>query len=335
MVNPGWSHQASPFHVGEIAIQERVGVRTKMEAQGRRVIRDYLTKQHREFFAQLPFLIAGTIDAQGRPWASILVGEPGFLSTPDERTLQVSSKPLFGDPIAQTLIEGSDIGLLGIQPSTRRRNRLNGIVGVIAPEGFAVHVRQSFGNCPQYIQARTVELREGAEKTATLSPIHTLKTFSKPEQDMIAAADTFFIATAFRGDAANPIQGVDVSHRGGKPGFVLLDDDRTLTFPDFSGNLHFNTIGNLLLNPRAGLLFIDFEHGDLLYLTGTAETIWDSDEIRAFAGAERLIQFQVAEGYRVEGSLPLRWSSPDYSPFLDRTGSWDCSDPGSGRQVEL
>jgi uncharacterized protein len=323
MINPGWSRQESPFHAGEIAIQERAGVRDKMEAQGRRVIRDYLTEQHREFFAQLPFLITGTIDAQGRPWASILVDEPGFLSTPDERTLQVSSRPLFGDPITQTLAEGSDIGLLGIQLSTRRRNRMNGIVGAITPEGFSVRVRQSFGNCPQYIQARTVELSEGAKQADTPLPIHTLKTFSKPEQYMIAAADTFFIATAFCSDAANSIQGVDVSHRGGKPGFVRLDDQRTLTFPDFSGNLHFNTIGNLLLNPRAGLLFIDFEHGDLLYLTGTAETIWDPDEIRAFAGAERLIRFQVAEGYRVEGSLPLRWSSPDYSPFLDRTGSWE------------
>jgi uncharacterized protein len=325
MVNPGWSRQESPFHAGEIAIQERVGVRTKMEAQGRRVIRDYLTEQHREFFAQLPFLIAGTIDAQGRPWASILVGEPGFLSTPDECTLQASSRPLFGNPIAQTLTEGSDIGLLGIQLSTRRRNRMNGTVAAITPEGFAVRVRQSFGNCPQYIQARTVELSKGAKQADTPLPIHTLKTFSKPEQDMIAAADTFFIATAFRGDTANTVQGVDVSHRGGKPGFVRLDDRRTLTFPDFSGNLHFNTIGNLLLNPNAGLLFIDFDCGDLLYLTGSAETIWDPNEVRAFAGAERLIRFQVAEGYRVEGSLPLRWSSPDYSPFLDRTGSWKIS----------
>jgi uncharacterized protein len=326
MVNPGWSYSESPFHAGEIAIQERAGVRDKMEAQGRRVIRDYLTEQHREFFAQLPFLIAGTIDAQGRPWASILVGEPGFLSTPDERTLQISSRPLFGDPIAQTLTEGSEIGLLGIQPSTRRRNRLNGVVAALTPKGFAVQVRQSFGNCPQYIQARTVELSKDTKKAAAPPPVRTLKTFSKPEQDMIAAADTFFIATAFRGDVANSIQGVDVSHRGGKPGFVRLDDRRTLTFPDFSGNLHFNTIGNLLLNPSAGLLFIDFDRGDLLYLTGTAETIWDPDEIRTFAGAERLIRFQVAEGYRVEGSLPLRWSRPDYSPFLERTGSWETLD---------
>ncbi len=90
MLNPGWSHSESPFHAGEITAQERVGVRAKMEAQGRRVIRDYLTEQHQQFYTQLPFLIVGTVDINGHPWASILVGKPGFLSTPDERTLQVS-----------------------------------------------------------------------------------------------------------------------------------------------------------------------------------------------------------------------------------------------------
>lgn len=311
-----------------------MGVRSRIEAQGRRVIRDYLTEQHREFYAQLPFLIAGTVDAKDRPWASILVGEPGFLSTPDNRTLQVTTQPLFGDPLTETLVGGADIGLLGIELSTRRRNRMNGIVTTITPDGFAIQVGQSFGNCPQYIQARTIGRTDEVGNLTRSKPIDLSESFGKLEQSMIAAADTFFIATAFQGNESNPIQGVDVSHRGGKPGFVRLDDNRTLTFPDFAGNLHFNTIGNLLLDPRAGLLFMDFGscfvapctyRGDLLYLTGSAEVIWESDEIRAFAGAERLIRFHLSEGCRVEGSLPLRWSEPDYSPFLDRTGSWGTS----------
>ncbi|MBD3884972.1 pyridoxamine 5'-phosphate oxidase family protein [Phormidium tenue FACHB-886] len=323
MTNLGWSRRQSPFHAGEIAMQERLGVRTRIEAQGRRFIRDYLTEQHRQFFAQLPFLIAGTVDAMGRPWASILVGEPGFLTTPDERTLQVASKPLFGDPLTETLVEGADIGLLGIELSTRRRNRMNGTITAIASSGFSIQVEQSFGNCPKYIQARTVELTGNTEDWTAPKPISSNQSLEDLERRMIAAADTFFIATAFRSDPANPVQGVDVSHRGGKPGFVQLSDNHTLTFPDFAGNLHFNTVGNLLLDPHAGLLFIDFERGDLLYLTGTAEVIWDSDQLRAFAGAERLIRFQIAEGRRVQGNLPLHWSKPDYSPFLDRTGSWE------------
>ena len=157
MVDLGWSHQESPFHAGEIAIQERVGVRDRIEVQGRRIIRDYLTEQHRQFFAQLPFLIVGTIDRHSHLWASILVGRSGFLTTPDARTLQVTTQPLAGDPIAETLRAGGAIGLLGIELATRRRNRLNGAVGMVDATGFIVRVGQSFGNCPQYIQARTVE----------------------------------------------------------------------------------------------------------------------------------------------------------------------------------
>ena len=320
MVNPGWLYRESPFHAGEMAIQEQLGVRTKMEAQGRRLIRDYLTEQHRQFFAQLPFLIVGTVD-KGRPWASILVGEPGFLSTPDDRTLQVTTKTLFGDPLTETLVAGAEIGLLGIELPTRRRNRMNGTVKAVTANGFAIGVGQSFGNCPQYIQARTLQLTDGLGDPTVPKPKASIEALGASERAMITAADTFFIATAFLSDESNPVQGVDVSHRGGKSGFVRVDDNRTLTFPDFTGNFHFNTIGNLLLNPRAGLLFLDFAQGSLLYLTGTAEVIWD-DEIRAFTGAERLIRFYVAEGHWVEGSLPWRWSNPDYSPFLDRTGSW-------------
>lgn len=321
MVSQGWSHQESPFHAGEIAIQKRLGVQTKMEAQGRRVIRDYLPEQHQQFYAQLSFLIAGTVDPQGRLWASILVGAPGFLSTPDQRTLQVTTRPLFGDPLAKTLATGIDIGLLGIELSTRRRNRINGTIIAITPDGFAIRVGQSFGNCPQYIQAR-IDLTGSIDDFTAPKPLSLVETLGTLERAIITTTDTFFIATAFQGNQSNLVQGVDVSHRGGKPGFVRVDDDQTLIFPDFAGNNHFNTLGNLMLNPRAGLLFIDFERGDLLYLTGTAEVIWEGDQLDTFVGAERLLRFHLYEGHRVEG-IPLRWSNPDYSPFLDRTGSWE------------
>jgi predicted pyridoxine 5'-phosphate oxidase superfamily flavin-nucleotide-binding protein len=153
-------------------------------------------------------------------------------------------------------------------------------------------------------------------------PIHTLTTLGDAERRAIATADTFFIATAYLDNAAGAARGVDVSHRGGNPGFVHIDGD-TLTVPDFAGNGHFNTFGNIEVNPRAGLLFIDFEQGNLLYLTGRAEVIWDGDpEIAAYAGAERLFKFHLTQGIRVEGSLPLTWSTPEYSRFLAETGPW-------------
>jgi len=321
-INHGWSPIESPFHSGERAVQERLGVRTKLEEVGRRVIRDYLPEQHRQFFAQLPFLIAGTVDQQSRPWASILVGSPGFLSTPDQYTLKVSSLPLFGDPLTETLLDGIDIGLLGIELPTRRRNRLNGKVISIASDSFTIQVGQSFGNCPQYIQARSFELTDNTDNFPASKTLSQFESLGDLERQIITSSDTFFIATAFKGNESEKVQGVDVSHRGGKPGFVRIDNNKTLSFPDFAGNLHFNTIGNLLLNPHAGLLFIDFVAGHLLYLTGRAEVIWEGEEVLSFTGAQRIIKFHLLEGRRVERSLSLKFAIPEYSPFLAHTGSW-------------
>jgi uncharacterized protein len=320
MANQGWTLTESPFHAGELAIQARLGAQEQMDRQGRRIIRDYLSEQHQQFFAQLPYLIVGTVDTAGNPWASILVGNPGFISSTDSHILQVSAQPLFGDPLVTILTDGIDIGFLGIELHSRRRNRLNGVITTVHTSGFDVQVGQSFGNCPQYIQARLCEL--GEYDPMAPRPVHQFTTLGAAEQAIIQAADTFFITTAYQDESAGVARGVDVSHRGGKAGFVRIDGDRILTVPDFSGNCHFNTFGNLELNPYAGLLFIDFVQGDLLYLTGTAEVIWEGAEISTYEGAERLFRFQLHQGYRVEGSLPLRWSNPQFSPFLDRTGSW-------------
>jgi uncharacterized protein len=316
MSNTGWSRSESPFHAGELAIHARMGTEAQVDKLGRRLIQEFMPEQHQRFFAQLPYVIVGTIDANGHPWASILVGSPGFLSAQSDRILRVTAQPLDHDPLTAILKPGIDIGMLGIELHSRRRNRLNGTVTRTYGEGFEVQVRQSFGNCPQYIQARSLEWQDDRSP----SPIYPITSLAAPEAAMIRAADTFFIATAYQVPSA--AGGIDVSHRGGKPGFVRMDDDRTLTFPDFAGNCLFNTFGNLEMNPRAGLLFIDFNQGDVLYLTGYAEVIWEGDEILAYAGAERLVRFRLEQGYRVEESLPWRWSVPEFSPFLKSMGEW-------------
>ena len=321
MNSPPRSLPDSPFHEGELAIHERLGIREKIEAQGRRGIRDFMPDQHRSFFAQLPFLLIGTVDRRGQPWASIVVGRPGFVTSPDPRGLHVSARALPGDPLGETLREGIDIGLLGIEPPTRRRNRLNGRIADAAPDGFAVEVGQSFGNCPQYIQARTPQFITDPDQVPAAVAVERRTRLSEADLALIAAADTFFVASANEA-AVGAARGVDVSHRGGKPGFVRLDDVTTLTTPDFTGNYLFNTLGNLSVEPRAGLLFIDFRDGDLLYLAADAEIIWDGPEVAAFTGAQRLVRFHLRQVIRTAGALPLRWSGPDFSPQLARTGSW-------------
>jgi predicted pyridoxine 5'-phosphate oxidase superfamily flavin-nucleotide-binding protein len=311
---------AATFHEGEVALQERAGSRAKLAEIGPRVIRDHMPDQHREFFAQLPFILAGTVDAQGQPWASVLAGQPGFVSSPDPGRLVVRARPLAHDPLAGNLAPGTAIGLLGIEPHTRRRNRLNGWVLIRDEGGFEVQVGQSFGNCPKYIQARRPQFTDAAGEPL---PAQVLDTLDPAARILIPRADTFFIATAHpqagRGDA--PAFGVDVSHRGGKPGFVRLVGN-VLTVPDFVGNAFFNTLGNLAVNPRCGLLFMDFDTGDLLQVAARGEIIHGGPEVEAFHGAERLMRFHVVSALRLPAALPLRWGEAELSPVLEATGAW-------------
>ena len=288
------------FHDGEQRMQARDGLQQRMADIGPRVIRDRMPDQHRDFFAQLPFLVVGLVDAQGQPWASVLAAEPGFVQSPDDTRLDIAALPSSQDPLQAALRPGAAIGLLGIEPHTRRRNRANGVVERVDGVGFSVRVTQSFGNCPKYIQPRKAEF--ASRSRVLLAPAERADALDAEAMRFIAQADTFFIATAHPGWAANAAvrsHGVDVSHRGGPAGFVQVHDDRALSVPDFAGNFFFNTLGNLLLNPRAGLVFIDTVRGDLLYLAVEGRIEED--------GARRLLQMRVTRMLRLRGALSLRW----------------------------
>jgi len=93
--------------------------------------------------------------------------------------------------------------------------------------------------------------------------------------------------------------------------------------PDLIVNNFFNTLGNLQNYHKAGLLFIDFASGDLLYVAATSEVIWEGGEVRSYTDAQkRLIRFYVQNVRRVSGSLRLRWDAPEFSPNLKATGIW-------------
>ncbi|MDH3643065.1 MAG: pyridoxamine 5'-phosphate oxidase family protein, partial [Gammaproteobacteria bacterium] len=236
-MDTGWTDDGSPFHPGEHALQARVGIREDMEQFGRRVIRDYLPDQHREFYEGLAYLYVGSVDADGRPWASMVSGNRGFVRTPSERSLQINALPHPGDPLADNLTGGQPIGLLGLDLSNRRRNRINGRVSARDDGGFTIDVDQAFGNCPKYIRVREVNGTRGVTAESVQVAHGTVLTDELAR--MVAAAETFFIATTNPLDGATG--GADVSHRGGKPGFVRVQDGAVLSFPDFSGNGHFNT----------------------------------------------------------------------------------------------
>lgn len=310
----------SPWHAGEKLIQERLGVSARMDVSGRRVIRDFMPDQHRAFFEQLPFLLIGTVDAEGNAWASVIEGHPGFAHSPNPRLLSFQGMPRASDPAASNLKLGHPVGLLGIELHTRRRNRMNGRVHHHNERGFSVEVEHSFGNCPQYIQLRDVTWENG--NVVSNAPAESMSRLDEDARAFIRAADTCFIASYADPDGIIAKRAVDVSHRGGKTGFIDVDGD-DLTIPDFPGNFHFNTFGNLIVNPRAGLLFMDFESGDILQVCARAEIIFDGPDVAAFQGAERLLRLHVYKALRRKKGLSLRASFREFSPNSTMMGSWE------------
>jgi uncharacterized protein len=310
---------ASAFHAGEQTIQSRAGVRDRIERKGRAIIRDYMPEQHRAFFAALSFVVVGLADQNGHPWATTLSGPPGFMNSADEKLLTIKAWLDPGDPLHSCIRDGAPIGGLGIELSTRRRNRINGrIESCIVGEGFSIRVQQSFGNCPKYIQARNEQPRFRSKPAAESRMASHL---GDNEVGFIAEADTFFIASrSAQLDQLDSSQGLDVSHRGGLPGFVRVVSQNEVCFPDFSGNLLFNTLGNLEADARAGLLFIDFQSGEMLHIIGRARICWDIPEPARSAGVERLIFLDVQCVVNREHAFPHLFDFVSYSPHLGTEG---------------
>lgn len=298
------------FHPDELDAQARAGVATMRPG-----IRELMPEQHRAFFAALPYLLVGASDGDGWPLATLLEGEPGFVSSPDAATLRIEGLPHATDPVAGMIRVGDEIAVLGIDFGTRRRNRANGTVSSLDASGFTVAVRQSFGNCPQYIQRRNI-----AQVMSVPGAVRPLVSLDSESRTLIERADTFFVASRSRA-GIGPAGGADISHRGGRPGFVRIDGD-TLSIVDFRGNRYFNTLGNLIGEPRSSLLFLDFESGDLLQLQGLTSIDWSGSAAELVQGAERSWQFRVARGWHRPRAAALRGTFVDYSPVTLRTGTW-------------
>jgi len=311
----------SPFHAGEQEMQTRAGKRDAMEIFGRKVIRPFMPDQHRAFFNELPFIVLGSVDADGWPWASVVAGHPGFIQSPHPKRLEITNSPVTGDPLSGALAAGAPIGVLGIEIASRRRNRMNARVIATGDAGFGLSVDQSFGNCPQYIQTRAIEFIRDPQDHASVTR-DEFQTIDATTRGFIEAADTFFVSSFVQAQDRPDIEGVDVSHRGGRAGFVKIAGN-TLTIPDYSGNYHFNTLGNFLLNPKAGLIFPDFETGDVVMMTGAVELIGENDpEIAAFEGAERGWRFTLDHGMRLSNALPFRATFGEWSPNSLMAGDW-------------
>lgn len=293
------------YHTGELAIQARAGVQA--EAQGlRKGISTIVKPAAQDFLRNQQLAIASTIDSNEQVWASLLTGEPGFIQVVSDQLVQIHATLILGEPLEKNLNDQPEFGLLAIDLATRRRLRLNG-QAEMQPDGMIqLQTQQVYFNCPKYIQMRHVETH--LLPTDAASQVQSTETLTPAQQNWIAQADTFFIASF------HPESGADASHRGGFPGFVRVVNSHQLVFPDYAGNNMFNTLGNLAVNPRSGLLFIDFERGHTLQLTGRAEIIWDADRTAEFVGAERLVAFEIDRVLAIANANSRHWQFVEYSP---------------------
>jgi predicted pyridoxine 5'-phosphate oxidase superfamily flavin-nucleotide-binding protein len=237
----------------------------------------------------------------------VLAGEPGFVEALDARTVRLAAAPLPSDPLAAVLPGPVPAGLLVIDLTTRRRLRLNGSLERHADGTLVLRTAEVFWNCPKYIQQRVPD----AAVSGTREPIAPGggAALGAAQQRWIARADTFFITTA------HAERGVDASHRGGRPGFVQVVDAHTLVWPEYAGNGMFQTLGNLAVDPRCGLLLVDFVTGVTLQLSGRARIVWDEERAARVAGAERLVELRIDRVREAPGPDALRWRLLGPSPF--------------------
>lgn len=289
----------NPFHAGELEAQARAGAGDMATRVGG-FIRDYLPQQHREFHTAQPFLILSGGDATGSTWITLVEGPQGYATSPDQRHIHLDTQVSSDDPLSAAFNSGTTIGVLGIELATRRRNRFNGRVQPDG-DGLRIEVHQSFGNCPQYIHER-------AWKRVDSSPAAALHstTLADSQIALIGAADTLFIGSGHDGGTGMAFEGYDASHRGGPAGFVQVINPAQLRIPDYPGNNFFNTIGNLTADPRIGLLFVDFETGGLLHVSGSASIDWHPDNASDL-GALRMINVDIDAVIERPRAISLRW----------------------------
>lgn len=291
----------SARHEGEQAVQRRAG--EGAPEWGSPMFGPEIPAGFGHFMAEQRLAAIGAADDDGAIWATVLTGESGFIETLDDRTVVLHAAPPSGDPLHRILDAERDLGMVVMSPQTRRRVRVNGRA-VRDGDRVVVRTDQVLGNCPKYLQTRTVAevlSRQGE------SAVRTGAALDAEAQRWITDADTFFIASW------SPEHGADASHRGGRPGFVTVAGPNRLVWPDYTGNSFYMTLGNLELNPRCGLVFLDWARGHTLQLTGTGRIDWTRRHAEAVPGALRLVEFDVERVVRVDHASALRWELHAYS----------------------
>lgn len=285
------------FHPGEVLVQERAGVREFAEKVGRG-IRTKIPPIVADFLLKQPLVVISSVGKFGEVWVSPLTGPPGFIRSDDDQTVSIVSAPVRGDPLHEDLPVHPEIGLICVQFASGRRLRMNGTGAFASDRTLTVHVAQVYSNCQKYIQVRSFE---GIDRSGEAPSIVSSERLDPDQVSLIHRSDTLFIGSFYAEG------GADASHRGGAPGFVQVTSPTQLLIPDYKGNCMFQTLGNIAMNPSAGLLFFDFDSGRTLQISGEASIVWDAERTDRIRGAQRLLDFRIRQVRDTFGANHLRW----------------------------
>lgn len=252
------------FHEGEARMQAEYGINTaEYDQDVDQPFQPELNSSEVKFVNKRSFSIAASLDEDGRPWASPLVGAPGELFVvEDATTVRIRPRLAEGDPLIPNIRATGQMGVLYFNPAIRRRAKSLG-TGVVEADGSITYrMHRMFGLCPKYIFKRSHDLSAAPVSSAVVEAPTSAPRLSELDRQQLGSADTIFLAS--RSEA----NGTDGTHRGGPPGFVTVLDETTLSIPDYLGNGMFQTLGNLVLDERVGLLSIDFATGRIVQITG-------------------------------------------------------------------
>lgn len=333
-----------PWHSGEALVQERRGTPSNIVLSVPDHIEKNMPQQHAEFFAGLSYLPLATLDKQGRPWVSVLVTtsltDPSIgITTSGLNQTDVVAEVNASDPFVRALgpdQNPSDEGPrlfagVGVDFTNRRRNKMAGVIEPVSidrPGKVSLRLisDQHLGNCPKYITVRSL-VHESREAELALDSFDAL-TAALPDaaKDLIARASTVFLATkhSAQADESSENQGdMGLNHRGGAPGFVRVYEETSgggvttyLVLPDHSGNRFYQSLGNIETDKQVGLVFPDFTTGDVLYVTGDAENLYDADAEAIMPRVGLLTRIKVTGAVFVKGALNLQLVSEEqYSPY--------------------
>lgn len=292
----------SQYHSGERKAQQLAGEQDIADAR-EGMMRSSIPRQVFDWLTKQTFLAIATLDTADHLWATFVPGKPGFLQA-DANGTHLWVERTMPPTVLSNLKGGGNVGLLAIDLISRQRMRINGIATAL-PTGLHISVQEAFFNCPKYITRRTT-LTSIADNESTK---HEGAYLLAEHLQLLSETDLLFLATT------HPERGLDVSHRGGDPGFVQLLPDGRIRIPDYTGNSLFNSLGNLLIDPRIALAIPNLRTGTILQITGTATIQWhDRNEADSTGGTHRFVDIAPI-AWRTEEGGPISKGISELSPF--------------------